>query len=139
VVMLYDLPSGLSRVIPLDGRPHVGSKIKLWAGDSVGHWEGDTLVVDVTNINDSAWYDWGGNFHSDQLHLVERWKVVSPDRIDYEVTNYDPKVFTKPFTVKFSYGRKEKAPEQWENNCFEYELDVDAMLKRRQSNSSDVK
>jgi hypothetical protein len=130
VVMVYDLPSGASRVIPLDGRPHIGGNIKLWAGDSVGHWEGNTLVVDVTNINEHAWYDWGGNFHSDELHLVERWTVLNADKIDYEVTNYDPKVFTVPFTIKFGYARKKNASEQWENSCFEYELDVDAMLKR---------
>jgi hypothetical protein len=130
VVMVYDAPSGASRVIPLDGRPHIGKNVKLWEGDSVGHWEGNTLVVDVTNINESAWYDWGGNFHSNELHVVERYTVVGPDKIDYEETNYDPKVLTKPFTVKFGYVKKTKANEQWENSCYEYELDVDAMLKR---------
>jgi hypothetical protein len=139
VVMVYDLPSGASRVIPLDGRPHIGGTVKLWSGDSVGHWEGNSLVVDVTNINEHAWYDCCGNFHSDQLHLVERWTVLGPDRIDYEVTNYDPKVFTRPFTVKFAYARKANAPEQWENSCFEYEMDVDAMLKRNKSGGSDSK
>lgn len=139
VVMVYDLPSGISRVIPLDGRRHIGGSVKLWAGDSVGHWEGNALVVDVTNINEHAWYDWGGNFHSDELHLVERWTVLGADSIDYEVTNYDPKVLTKPFTIKFGYARKANAPEQWENTCYEYELDVDAMLKRNKSRSSDSK
>lgn len=139
VVMVYDAPSGASRVIPLDGRPHIDRKVKLWEGDSVGHWEGATLVVDVTNINESAWYDWGGNFHSSELRVVERYAVVGPDKIDYEETNYDPKVLTKPFTVKMGYVKMPKASEQWENSCYEYELDVDAMLKRNKSGGTDLK
>ena len=106
-------PSGLvlisetssTRVIPLDGRPHIPAGIKLWAGDSVGHWEGSTLVVDVTNILDSGWYDWGGNFHSSDLHLVERWTVVDANTISYEAMNYDPKVFTRPWKLKNRYVR----------------------------------
>jgi hypothetical protein len=88
-----------ARIIPLDGRHHIGEGIKLWMGDSVGRWEGNTLAVDVTNINEYAWYDVAGNFHSSALHLSERWTLVDPDTIDYEVTADDPTTWTKPWTV----------------------------------------
>lgn len=124
--------NGGSRTISLDGRPHIGADIKLWAGDSVGHWEGNTLVVDVTNINEHGWYDWAGNFHSQQLHLVERWTLVDSNTIEYEVTSYDPKVFAKPWTLKNKFVRnmsKDSDAEQWEDACFEGERDVNQMLQ----------
>lgn len=128
VVIVYDRAS---RVIPLDGRHHIGESIKLWIGDSVGRWEGNTLAVDVTNINEYAWYDVAGNFHSNELHLTERWTLVDADTIDYEVVNDDPRVFTRPWTMKTRYVRNKDASfEQWENACYEGERDVDVMLKR---------
>ena len=66
-------------------------------GHSVGRWEGDTLVVDVTNFNDRAWFDRAGNYHSDALKLTERFTLKSPDVIWYEVTIEDPNVFTRPW------------------------------------------
>ena len=87
------------RVIPLDGRPHAGTNVKLWMGDSRGRWEGSTLVVDVTNFNDGTWFDSHGSFHSDALHVVERWTRVSDDRIAYTVTIEDPNVFTQPWKM----------------------------------------
>ena len=77
---------GLCRAAP-DGRPPVGNNVKLWMGDSRGHWEGNTLVVDVTNFNEGTWFDAHASFHSDALHVVERWTMVSADRIDYEGTS----------------------------------------------------
>ena len=70
--------------------------ISFWMGDSRGRWEGDTLVVDVTDHNDRTWFDMAGNFHSDAMHLVERYTMADADTIRYEVTVEDPKVFTKP-------------------------------------------
>ena len=67
-----------------------------WMGHSVGRWDGDTLVVDVSNFNDRAWFDRAGDFHSDALHLTERFSLMSPDVIQYDVTIEDPKVFTRP-------------------------------------------
>lgn len=128
--------NGGARTISLDGRPHLDPKIKLWAGDSVGHWEGNTLVVDVTNINDSGWYDVAGNFHTDDLHLVERWTLVNKDLLRYEVLNIDPRVFTRSWTLRNEYKRNtEEGYEQWENSCYEGERGVELMLsaaKKRQ-------
>jgi hypothetical protein len=70
-----------------------------WLGDSRGHWEGDTLMVDVTNFNDETWFDGAGNFHSDALHVVERFTRTGPTTITYEATIEDPKTLTKPFKI----------------------------------------
>jgi len=70
-----------------------------WLGDSRGHWDGDTLVVDVTNFNDQTWFDAAGNHHSDALHVTERFTRTSPDTITYDATIEDPKVLTKPFKI----------------------------------------
>ena len=80
------------RDVPLDGRPHIRAAMKLWMGDSRGRWEGNTLVVDVTNQNDQTWLDIVGDFHSDAIHVVERLTPVGPNTINYEATIEDPKV-----------------------------------------------
>ena len=117
------------RLIPLDGRPHVGEGIKLWMGDSRGRWEGNTLVVDVTNFNDESWFDAHGSFHSDALHVVERWTMVNADRIDYEATVEDPKMFTKPMKIALTIDRfKQKGYELWEDTRHEGERDTERML-----------
>ncbi len=90
-----------TRIIPLDGRPHAGKNIQLWMGDSRGHWEGDTLVVDTTNFNDkiiSNSFNCCGASGS-SLHVVERFTRVSADRIDYRYTVDDPATYTRPWTV----------------------------------------
>jgi hypothetical protein len=84
-----------ARIIPLDGRPHAGDGLRQWLGDSVGHWEGDTLVVDTTNYSSKS--DFRGAH--DNLHIVERFTRVSPSRIDYEVRIDDPTTWTRPWTV----------------------------------------
>ena len=66
-------------------------------GDSRGRWEGDTLVVDSNNFNDKTWLDKSGNYHSEELHVVERYSPIDPDHINYEVTIEDPKVLSKPW------------------------------------------
>ena len=70
-----------------------------WMGWSVGRWEGDTLVVDVTSQNDETWFDRAGNFHSDALHVVERYTPMGPDHLLYEATIEDPEVFTRPWSI----------------------------------------
>src|SRR5580698_3375408 len=73
--------------------------VDSWMGQSVGHWEGETLVIDATGFNDSSWFDRAGNYHSDALHVVERYTRVSPEVIHYEATIEDPKVFTRPWKI----------------------------------------
>jgi hypothetical protein len=96
------------RTIYTNGTPHPRGPINWWMGDSRGRWEGDTLVVDVVHFTDSTWFDRAGNFHSDALHLVERFTPTGPDHITYEVTIEDPNVFTRPWTMRMLlYRRKE--------------------------------
>ena len=104
VVILYEWAHAY-RVIPTDGGPHVGDDITLFNGDSRGRWDGDTLVVDVTNFNDQPWLDSHGSFYSDALHVVERWRLVDADTIGYEATIEDPMVFTRPWTLAFTIDR----------------------------------
>lgn len=113
IVILHDFGHHY-RVIPLDARAHIGETLKLWMGDSRGRWEGNTLVVDVSNFNDQTWFDIIGSFHSDAMHIVERWTFASPDRIDYVATIDDPKVFTRPWKLAVTLGRN-KPEEQWES------------------------
>ena len=90
---------GGARVIPTDGRTHIRSSIRQWMGDSVGRWEGDTLVVDTTNFTDKVLYRGA----AENLHLVERFTRVGPGEIDYRVTIDDPTTFSKPWTVAIPF------------------------------------
>ena len=87
------------RIIYLDGSSH-NEGIGYAMGDSRGHWEGNTLVADVTSFSDSTWLDAAGNYHSDELHVVERYTRTSPDTLAYEATIEDPKVFTRPWRIR---------------------------------------
>jgi len=128
VVILYESNHSY-RVIPLDGGPHPPAQMKLWMGDSRGRWEGNTLVVDLTNFNDETWLDSHGSFHSDALHVVERWTLAGPDRIDYAVTLEDSKVFSRPWKMTFSVNRnREKNYEIFEDSRHEGEQDVENIL-----------
>jgi len=88
-----------TRYIYTDGTQHPDGHIDWWMGDSRGRWEGDTLVVDVVDFNEDTWFDRAGNFHSDALHLVERFTALDRDHITYEVTVEDPEVLQKPWTL----------------------------------------
>jgi hypothetical protein len=101
-----------SRVIPLDGRPHVGPEIRMYMGDSRGHWEGNTLVVDTTNFTDKdaigsngAGYPGDPGYHSDQLKIVERFTRTGPKSLEYRATIIDPKTWTKPWTILIQMER----------------------------------
>ncbi len=107
VVMVFEYDRGV-RTIYTNGTPHPRGPLNWWLGDSRGRWDGDTLVVDVVYFTDETWFDRAGNFHSDALHLVERYTPVGPDHINYEVTVEDPQVFTRPWTMRMLlYRRKE--------------------------------
>jgi hypothetical protein len=89
-----------------------------WMGWSRGRWEGDTLVVDVTGQREETWFDRAGNYHSDALHVVERYTAVSPYHLIYEATIEDPKIFTRPWTISFPlYRRMETQVQQLEFKC----------------------
>jgi hypothetical protein len=99
VTFLYEDMSGDSyRVIPTDGRPHRADLAPSYNGDSVGHWEGGTLVVEATNFVDDTWFGENGYFHSDAMKVIERLTRAG-DSILYEVTVDDPKVLTQPWTM----------------------------------------
>lgn len=128
VLILYD---NAYRVIPIDGRPHAGSDINLWMGDSRGHWEGTTLVVDVSNHNGRTWLDSVGNFHTDALHVVERYTIIDANTINYEVRMDDPNVYTRPWTFAFQLKRsRDEGMELLEYACYEG-WSVERMLHRR--------
>jgi hypothetical protein len=92
-----------------------------YMGHSTGRWEGDTLVVDVRNFNGKNWFDRAGNYHSESLHLVERFTPMSPDAIRYDVTIEDPKVFTRPWTISMPlYRRLEPNATVLDYNCIEF-------------------
>ena len=95
--------------------------VDSWMGQSVGRWEGNTLVVDVTGFNEETWFDRSGNFHSDALHVVERYTRSSPDVISYEATIEDPKVFTRPWKIGMPlYRRVEKNAQLMDFKCVEF-------------------
>ena len=105
------------RLIYTDGTPHPSDGSDFWMGDSRGHWEGDTLVVDVGNINDKTWFDMAGDFHSDALHVVERYRLTDRDTIQYEATMEDSKVFTKPWTIHIALHRRTDRDRLFEYSC----------------------
>jgi hypothetical protein len=95
--------------------------VDSWMGQSVGHWESDTLVVDVTALIDQTWFDRAGNFHSDALHVVERYTPVSRDVIQYEATIEDPKVFSRPWKISMPlYRHVEKDARLMEFRCAQF-------------------
>jgi len=118
VVILYDY-NHTSRVIDLNRREHLGKDIRLFMGDSIGHWEGRTLVVDTTNFNGRVAYSREIPYLSDALHTVERFTVVDDNTIDYEVTIDDPQLFTGPWKVAGSFSRVAKGVESLEFACAE--------------------
>ena len=95
------------RIVRIDGRPHLPETMRLWQGDSVAHWEGDTLVVDTTNLNGKTWLNEGGEVVSYAEHVVERFTPGSPEVVNYEATVTDPVVYTRPWTIAFPMVRKQ--------------------------------
>jgi hypothetical protein len=102
VLMLFEYDS-LRRQIFTDGRPHDTALGPSWMGDSIGHWEGSTLVVDTVNFNDKTWIDRVGHPHSDALHVVERIRRSNHDHLLIDITIEDPKAYTKPWTTQLDF------------------------------------
>jgi hypothetical protein len=118
ILLTYEY-DGAERTIPMkDPGP---SPSDSWMGWSAGHWEGDTLVVDVTGFNDNTWFDRAGNYHSDALHVVERYTPLSPETMMYEATIEDKKVFSRPWKISMPlYRHVEKNAQLLEFKCVEF-------------------
>ena len=137
VIMLYEVFS-VFRVIPIDAK-HPDDLEPSYMGDSVGHWEGDTLVVDVTSFNDKTWLGPVGSFHTEALHVTERYTRVDYNTIRYDVTMEDPNVFTKPWnthsTIMLRPGTRLREYECSENNAdmerYEKLLKDDSVFRRK--------
>ena len=137
VIMLYEVFHEF-RVIPLNAK-HPDDIEPSYMGDSVGHWEGDTLVVDVIGFNDRTWIGATGTFHSEAMHVTERYTRVDYNRINYDVTVEDPKVLTKPWIIHSSImlrpGTRLREYECAENNTdiqhYEQLLKDESVFRRK--------
>src|SRR5579862_6638306 len=122
VMFVYEY-AGAVRVINM-GAP-TKAPADSWMGWSNGHWEGESLVVDVTSLNDQTWFDRAGNWHSDALHVIERYTAIGPDALQYEATIDDPKVFTRQWKMSMPvYRRLEKNAQLLEYKCVEFAEEV---------------
>jgi len=118
ILISYEYANAVRTIYMKDPGP---SPIDSWMGQSVGHWEGDTLVVDVTGLNDQSWFDRAGDFHSDALHVVERYTLRGADTLMYEATIEDKNVFTRPWKISMPiYRRLEKNVQLMEFKCVEF-------------------
>jgi len=115
ILIVYEFKGAVRSIHMNSGE---GAPGDTWMGWSNGRWDGNTLVVDVTGFNGNTWFDRAGNFHSDALHVVERWTPMSPYHIRYEATLEDPKVFTRPWKMSFTlYRHVETNAQLVEFNC----------------------
>jgi hypothetical protein len=115
VAILYEMVHE-TRVIPLDGSPHVGKGIKTYMGDARGRWDGDALVVETTNFKDQAAYR---NAHGDTLRLVERFEPTGPTSVEWSVTVDDPETWTRPWTFAMTLTKKDGSQRPFEYACHE--------------------
>jgi hypothetical protein len=123
MTFVYEYAGAVRNIYLKDPGPALADS---WMGQSVAHWEGETLVVNVTDMIDRTWFDRAGNFHSDKLHVVERYTRTSPDIIAYEATIEDPSVFTRPWKISMAlYRRQEKNAQLLDFKCVEF---VEEML-----------
>ena len=109
------------RIIRLGEPDELPEQLRPWFGDSWGHWDGNTLVIDTSGFVPYTWFDRAGNYHSDALHVVERYTMMGPNHIDYEATIEDPQVLTEPFTIKMPlYRRMEENARIMDFRCVEF-------------------
>lgn len=122
ILMAYEYASA-SRVVKMG--PTEPPPVDTWMGQSTGKWDGDTLVVDTIGFNGQTWLDRAGNFHSESLHVVERFTPKTPDLMEYEATLEDPKVFTRPWKIQLPlYRRQDKNVQLLEFKCVEFVEEV---------------
>ena len=116
-----------TRVIPLDGRPHVAPAIRTYLGDARGRWEGDTLVIETTNFTNRTHFGYNNRYNSEAFRLVERFTPVAPDRLQWDVTFNDPEVWTRPWTFTMPLTRDDSQP-IFEYACHEGNLGLEHIL-----------
>jgi hypothetical protein len=141
VVIHYEMIHA-ARIIPTDGRPHAPANMRTWDGDSIGHWEGDTLVVDITNYNGKGWIATNaaagrikGIPQSESLHVVERFTRTNAGTIDYRVTIDDPTYYTKPWTVSIPLVRDDTY-QIFEYACHEGNRAMEGILRGGRAHDS---
>jgi hypothetical protein len=118
IFLAYEYDGATRNIYLKDPGP---APVDSWMGQSVGRWDGDTLVVDATGFNDQSWFDRAGNFHSDALHVVERYTRTAPDVLRYEATIEDRKVFARPWKISMPlYRRLEKDAQLMDFKCVEF-------------------
>ena len=121
ITMLFEYVHA-TRFIYTNGTKHPEGHIDWWMGDSRGRWEGDTLVVDVVDFNEDTWFDRAGNYHSDELHVVERFTPLDADHITYDVTVEDAKVFSRPWRMSMVlYRNRDKNAQLLEYDCYGFD------------------
>ena len=129
ISMFFDVGQGqgFQRNIVMDGSPHLPSNIRQWYGDSRGHWEGNTLVIDVTNFSPKA--DFRGS--RENLHLVERWRRTGSTELEYELTIDDPTVWARPWTLKREFTRQSEVENRiyYEPRCIEGNYALPGMMR----------
>ena len=119
IAITYEYVHAVRRIFM--NTPHPDGELEWFMGDSRGHWEGDTLVVDVKDLTGQTWLDRSGNFHSEALHVIERYTPLGANNINYEVTIEDPKVFTRPWKMSMPlYRRLDKGMRILENECYAF-------------------
>ncbi len=119
MIFAYEFASA-ARVVYMN-RPDFEHPFEAWMGHSRGSWDGDTLVIDVASHVPDTWFDHAGNFHSEELRVEERYRLVSENVIEYQATVSDPKVFTRPWTIKMPlYRRLEEGARLLEFKCVEF-------------------
>ena len=118
VLLAYEY-NNASRIVYMNSKEEAPAD--SWMGWSRGHWDGETLVVDVTGSRDETWFDRAGNFHTDELHVVERYTPKDVDHLSYEATIEDPKVFTRPWKISLPlYRHVETHAQLGEYLCVEF-------------------
>jgi hypothetical protein len=126
VVIRYEMIHE-TRVIPLDGRPHVSKAIRGYLGDARGHWEGNTLVVETTNFTNRTHFGYNNRYNSESFTLTERFTPMAPGRLQWEVTFNDPEVWTRPFTFAMPLTRDD-TQQIYEYACHEGNLGLEHIL-----------
>ena len=118
IFFAYEYAGAVRNIYLKDPGP---APVDSWMGQAVARWEGEAIVIDSRGYNDQSWFDRSGNFHSDKLHVVERFTRTAPDHLSYEATIEDPEVFTQPWTISMPlYRRVERNAQLMEFKCVEF-------------------